>query len=55
MFKEGCEEVKDDSRSGRLSTNRTEVKVKRLSQMMNGDRQLTIRTIASQLDMKKNK
>lgn len=53
-FKEGREEVEDDSRSGRPSTSRTEVNIERVRQVMRGDRQLTVRMIASKLDMKKD-
>ena len=47
--------VKYDSRSGRPSTSRTKVNVKRVRQVECDDRRLTVRMIASQLDKKKNK
>lgn len=53
-FKEGREEVEDDSRYGRPSKNRTEVNVERVKQIVRGDRRLTVRMIVSQLDMKKD-
>ena len=34
--------MKNDSKSGRLSTNRTEINVERVRQVVYGDRQLTI-------------
>ena len=37
-FKEGCQEVEDDSRSGRPSTSSTEVDVKPVKQTVHGDR-----------------
>ena len=40
-FKEGCKEVEDDSRSGRLSTSRTEVNVERAKQIVHANRRLT--------------
>lgn len=45
-FKEGHEEVEDDSRSGRPSSSRTEVNVKRVTQIERGDRRLTVRMSA---------
>ena len=52
--KRGREEVEDDSRSNRPSTSRTEVSVERVKQTVRGDLQLTVRMIASLLDMKKD-
>ena len=37
-FKEGREDVEDDSKSGRLSTSRTANNVERVKQMVRGDR-----------------
>ena len=53
-FKDGREEVKDDSRSGRHTTSRTEINVDRVKLMVCGDGQLTVWMIASHLDMKKD-
>ena len=53
-FKEGREDVKDDPRSGRLSTSRTEANVERVRQMVRGDRRLTVRRIANELGMNRN-
>ena len=53
-FKEGHEEVKDDSRSERPSTSKTEVNIERAKLVVGGgDRKLTLRMIASKLKMKK--
>ena len=41
-FKEGCEELKDNSRSGRPSTSRTEVNVKRIRQVVCDNHWLTV-------------
>ena len=41
-FKKGYEEVKDDSRSGRLSTIRTKVNVEQVRQVMCGDHWLPV-------------
>ena len=40
-FKEGLEDVEDDSRSERPSTSRTADNVERMKQMVHGDRRLT--------------
>ena len=53
MFKYYHKEVKDDSRSGRPSTSRTEVNVERVRQVMRGDVRLTVRMTTNQ-NMKKN-
>ena len=42
-FTKGCKGVKDDSRSRRTLTSKTEVKVERVKQVMCGDRWLTVR------------
>ena len=52
-FKEGSKEVKDDSKSRRSSTSRTKFNVERVKQVLCSDRCLTVRMIASLLDMKK--
>ena len=41
-FKEGCEEVEDDARSGSPSTSGTEVNVEWVKQVVHGDRRLTV-------------
>ena len=53
-FKEGREDVEDDSMSGRPSSSRIEVNVERVKQIVRGDHRLNVRMIASQLDMKKD-
>ena len=50
-FKEGREGVEDDSWSGRPSTSRTADNVERMKQMVHGDRRLTVRMIADELDI----
>ena len=49
-FKEGHEDVKDDLKSEKLSTNRMKVNVERVRQVLSGDHQFAIRMIASQVD-----
>ena len=53
MLKEKSENVKDDFRSGRPSTSRTEVNMERVRLVVHGDRSLTVRMIANQMNMKK--
>ena len=48
-FKEEREEVKDDHRSGRPSTSKTNENVERVRQKVQSDRRLTIRMIADEL------
>ena len=50
-FKEGREDVEDDPRSGRPSTSATEENVEIARQKVLGDRRLTVRMIAHELDM----
>ena len=50
-FKEGREDVEDDPRSGRPSTSTTEENVEIVRQKVLGDRRLTVRMIANELDM----
>ena len=50
-FKEGREDVEDDSRSGRPSTSRTSDNVEHVKQMVRGDRQLIVRMIADELEI----
>ena len=53
-FKEGCEDVEDDSRSGRHSTSRTADNVEHVKQMVHGDRWLTVRMIADELEINRD-
>ena len=48
-FKEGREEVEDDHRSGRPSTNRTDKNVERVRQKVRSDFRLTVRMTADEL------
>ena len=48
-IKEGREEVRDDHRSGRPSTNRTDENVECVRQKVRSDRRLTVRMIADEL------
>ena len=50
-LKEGREDVEDDPRSGRPSTSTTEENVEIVRQKVLGDRRLTVRMIANELDM----
>ena len=50
-FKEGREEVKDDHRSERPFTSRTDKNVERVRQKVRSDRLLTVRMIADELGM----
>ena len=50
-FKEGREEVKDNHRSGRPSTSRTDENVEHVRQKARSDRRLTVRMIADELGM----
>ena len=54
-FKEGREEVKDDHRSGRPSTSRTDENVERVIQKVQSNRCLTVRMIADELGMNREK
>ena len=53
-FKEGREDVEDDSRSGRPSTSRTADNVERVEQMVRGDCRLTVQMIADELEINRN-
>ena len=53
-FKEGREDVEDDSRSGRPSTSRIADNVERVKQMVRGDRRLTVRMIADALEINRD-
>jgi len=50
-FKERREEVKDDHRSGRPSTSRTEENIQQVRKYVRSNRRLTVRMIADELDM----
>jgi len=50
-FKKGRQEVEDDHRSGRPSTNRTEENVQLVGEKVWSDRRLTVKMIADELDM----
>ena len=50
-FKEGREDVEDDSRSGRPLMSRTADNVERMKQMAHGDHWLTVRMIADELEI----
>ena len=50
-FRERREGVKDDPRSGRLTTSRTNKKVERVRETVRSDRRLTVRMIADELNM----
>ena len=53
-FKEGREDVEDDSRSGRPSTSMTADNVERVKQMVRGDRWLAVRMIADELEINRD-
>jgi len=53
-FREGRQDVEDDPRSGRPSTSRTDANVERVRQAVRGDRRMTVRLIASELDMNRD-
>ena len=54
-FKEVREDVEDNPRSGRPSTSRTEANVERVKHLVRGDRRLTVRLIASELGMNRDR
>ena len=54
QFKEGREDVEDDSRSGRPSSSRTADNVERVKQMVRGDCRLTVRMIADELEINRD-
>ena len=53
-FKEKREDVEDDSRSERPSMSRTEDNVERVKQIVHGDRRLTVRMIADELEINRD-
>ena len=54
-FKEGREEVKDDHRSGRPSTSKTDENVERVRQKVRSNRRLTVRMIADEPGMNRER
>jgi len=50
-FKEGREDVQDDTRSGQPKTQRTDVNVHRVRTLVHSDRRLGVRVIAEELNM----
>jgi len=50
-FRNGCESVEDEERSGRTSTLKPQENVERLSKMLRSNRQLTIREISEDLNI----
>ena len=50
-FRNGCEPVEDEERSGRPSTSKTQDSVERVSEMIRSNRRLTIREIAEDLNI----
>ena len=54
QFKDGCEDVGDDSRSGRPSMSRTVDNIERLKQMVRGDLWFTVLMIADELEINRD-
>ncbi|XP_052755721.1 protein GVQW3-like [Galleria mellonella] len=52
-FREGRESVQDDPRSGRPSTSHSDENVERIRTCVNGDRRLTVRQVAEELNLGK--
>jgi len=50
-FSEGRESIKDEPRSGRPSTSKTENTVEKVRALVLSDRQLTVRMVASELNL----
>jgi len=50
-FRNGCESVEDEERSGHPSTSKTQESVERVSEMIRSNRQLTIREISEDLNI----
>jgi hypothetical protein len=50
-FRNGCESVEDEERSGRPSTSKTQENVERVSEMIWSNRRLTIREISEYLNI----
>jgi len=49
-FRNGCESVEDEERSGRPSTSETQENVERVSEMIRSNRRLTIREISEDVN-----
>ncbi|XP_066105976.1 protein GVQW3 [Saccopteryx bilineata] len=52
-FKEGREDVRDDARSGRPVTHRTDENIQKVKDLVCSNRQLTVRMMAEQLNLDK--
>ena len=50
-FRNGCESVEDEERSGRPSTSETQENVERVSEMIRSNRRLTIREISEDMNI----
>jgi len=51
LFSEGRESVTDEERSGRPATSRTEENIAKIHQIVHENRQLTVRSIAKQVNI----
>ena len=51
LFSEGRESAIDEERSGRPATSRTEENIAKVRQIMRENRQLTVRSIAEQVNI----
>ena len=51
LFSEGRESVTDEERSGRPATSRTEENIANVRQVVGENRQLTVRSIAEQVNI----
>jgi hypothetical protein len=51
MFKDGPEDVKDDKRTGRPKTNRTDEKVENEQKLVCSDRRLSLKMMAEELNL----
>ncbi|XP_054582700.1 protein GVQW3-like [Eptesicus fuscus] len=52
-FKEGREDVRDDARSGRPVTHRTDENIQKVKDLVDSNRQLTVRMMAAKLHLDK--
>jgi len=50
-FRNGCESVEDEERSGRPSTSKTQENFERVSEMIRSNRRLSIREISEDLNI----
>jgi len=50
-FRNGCESVEDEERSGHPSTSKTQENVERVSEMIRSNRRLTIREISEDVNI----